>query len=140
VNAADQQAIVGRPIAIVEMNTKETALAQGEGGSQGRLLARHQGVAEIDLDPEVRQANVADGEEGFSHPPDEGSAAWIDWLVLNADPYRRVVRSHLPEALDLIRPQPLVVDLERVVEPVIGHPQVHVGHPEAGRHLHGLLA
>ena len=96
-------------------------------------------MAEVDLHAEVGQADVADREEGLPHAADQRRAARVERLVLDADPDRRVVRGHPPEAVDLVGPEPVVVDLERVVEAVVRHPEVDVGNAEPGSELDGVL-
>ncbi len=140
VDAADQQAVVGLPVTVVEVDAEEAAFAQRQRGGHGGLLARHQAVAEVDLHAEVGQADVADSEEGLPHAADQRGAPRVERLVLDADADRRVVRGHAPEAVDLVGPEPVVVDLERVVEAVVRHPEVDVGHSEPGRQLDGVLS
>ena len=139
VDAADQQAVVGLPVAVVEVDAEEAVFAQRQRGGHGGLLARHQAVAEVDLHAEVGQADVANREEGLPHATDQRGATRIERLVLDADADGRVVRRHAPEAVDLVGPEPVVVDLERVVEAVVRHPEVDVGHREPGRQLDGVL-
>ena len=140
VDAADQQAVVGLPVAVVEVDAEEATVAQRQRGGHGGLLARHQAVAEIDLHAEVGQADVADREEGLPHATDQRGATRVERLVLDADADGRVVRGHAAEAVDLVGPEPVVVDLERVVEAVVRHPEVDVGNREPGSHLHGVLS
>ena len=140
VDAADQEAVVGLPVTVVEVDAEEAAFAQRQRGGQGGLLARHQAVTEVDLHAEVGQTDIVDSEESLPHAAHERRAPRFERLVLDADPDRRVVRGHAPETVDLVGPEPVVVDLERVVEAVVCHPEVDMWHTEPGRHFDGVLS
>ena len=100
-------------VAVVEVDSEEATVVQRQGGGHGGLLARHQAVAEIDLHAEVGQVDVADREKGLPHATDQRRATRVERLVLDTNADRRVVRGHAPEAVDLVGPEPVVVDLER---------------------------
>src|SRR5918999_6521011 len=71
VDAADQEAVVGLPVTVVEMDAEEATFAQRQRGGQGGLLARHQAVTEVDLHAEVGQTDIVDSEESLPHAAHE---------------------------------------------------------------------
>ena len=122
-DGADHHPVVGRPVAVVEVDAEQLAAPDGHRRRGRRMLAGHQHVAEVEGDAEIRQADVGDSEQRVRHRADQRHPARVARLVLDADPDVRVPSGDPAEAVDLHLPERPVVGLEGVVEPVRSHPQ-----------------
>ena len=131
VDRGHHQAVVAAAVAVVEVDAQEPAAAGGEGGGEGGLLAGVEQVGEVERHAEVRLPGLLDREQRGAEVAEQAEGAGLARLVLDRDVDAGVVGRDLADALDLERPEPGVVALERVVEAVLAEPEGH--EPPAGR-------
>jgi hypothetical protein len=137
IDAGDREAVVVLPVAVVEVDAEQPAAGERERRRRRRPLARHQGVAEVEGDADVRQADVGGEQERLTHRADqrdEGVAA-IGWLVLDADPHGGRVVGHAADPVDRRCPGRRVVDVERPARAVVLQPEDDVIGAEPRRQI-----
>ena len=119
------QPVIAFPVAIVQVNPQNTAVARGQHRRAGGHFPGKKHMAEIERHPGIRAVHLGQRQKGGGHVGHHHMGAGFVGLVFDRHIYAGIVVCHLGNRGDAVLPLAGIIGLKTVIKAVLPHPQRH---------------